>query len=249
MLLRAHEDGLSSPSWRKGRSYVIAASCSHEQAERRSEGRSRSAFFPRESFPSKFGGTTTSPPTSASASASASASTSTSSPTQAHVSFSSANRSVVTLSAATMAEVQFAKVFLATLDRRPVRLNSDFVSDPRKYPSQTPVCLLHDPCLSSVSTSLTMRAVYSPTSLPSLPFPLHGLRLIDDNGQSQANKTHPTLLKPAKPRPEADHSPRPQDHLRIPLLHTPRQSQDPPCQAPSGRPQDVGRATALTHPS
>jgi len=38
-----------------------------------------------------------------------------------------------------MAEVQFAKSFLSTMDRRAVKLNSDFVSDPKKYPAQSPV--------------------------------------------------------------------------------------------------------------
>ncbi|KAG8630651.1 hypothetical protein KVT40_002270 [Elsinoe batatas] len=40
-----------------------------------------------------------------------------------------------------MAEVQFAKSFLSTLDRKPIKLSSDFVSDPKKYPSQSPYIL------------------------------------------------------------------------------------------------------------
>lgn len=38
-----------------------------------------------------------------------------------------------------MSEVQFVKTFLALLDRKAVKLSSDYVSDPRKYPAQTPV--------------------------------------------------------------------------------------------------------------
>jgi len=38
-----------------------------------------------------------------------------------------------------MSEVQFAKSFLASLDRKPVKLSSDYVADPKKYPSQSPV--------------------------------------------------------------------------------------------------------------
>lgn len=40
---------------------------------------------------------------------------------------------------ANMSEVQFAKTFLASLDRKPLKLSSDHVSDPKKYPSQSPV--------------------------------------------------------------------------------------------------------------
>lgn len=38
-----------------------------------------------------------------------------------------------------MSEVTFAKSFLATLDKRPIKLPADHVSDPRQYPSQSPV--------------------------------------------------------------------------------------------------------------
>lgn len=38
-----------------------------------------------------------------------------------------------------MSEVTFAKSFLTTLDRRAIKLPSDHVSDPRKYPSQSAV--------------------------------------------------------------------------------------------------------------
>ena len=39
----------------------------------------------------------------------------------------------------TMSEVTFAKSFLATLDKRPIKLAADHVSDPRKYSGQSPV--------------------------------------------------------------------------------------------------------------
>lgn len=38
-----------------------------------------------------------------------------------------------------MSEISFAKSFLATLDKRAVKLSSDHVADPRKYPAQSPV--------------------------------------------------------------------------------------------------------------
>ena len=38
-----------------------------------------------------------------------------------------------------MSEVTFAKTFLATLDKRPIKLPADHVGDPRKYPGQSPV--------------------------------------------------------------------------------------------------------------
>ncbi|KAK5167536.1 uncharacterized protein LTR77_007235 [Saxophila tyrrhenica] len=40
-----------------------------------------------------------------------------------------------------MSEVTFAKSFLATLDKRPIKLPADHVSDPRKYPNQSPFIL------------------------------------------------------------------------------------------------------------
>ncbi|GAB7342546.1 hypothetical protein MBLNU457_g0724t2 [Dothideomycetes sp. NU457] len=40
-----------------------------------------------------------------------------------------------------MSEVQFAKSFMSVLDRRAVKLGSDFVSDPKKYPAQSPYIL------------------------------------------------------------------------------------------------------------
>ena len=40
-----------------------------------------------------------------------------------------------------MSEVTFAKTFLATLDKKPIKLAADHVSDPRKYPNQSPVSI------------------------------------------------------------------------------------------------------------
>lgn len=39
-----------------------------------------------------------------------------------------------------MSEVTFAKSFLATIDKRAIKLPADHVSDPRQYPNQSPVC-------------------------------------------------------------------------------------------------------------
>ena len=41
-----------------------------------------------------------------------------------------------------MSEVTFAKSFLSTLDKKPVKLAADHVSDPKQYANQSPVCLL-----------------------------------------------------------------------------------------------------------
>ncbi|QIW98645.1 hypothetical protein AMS68_004163 [Peltaster fructicola] len=40
-----------------------------------------------------------------------------------------------------MSEVTFAKAFLTTLDKKPIKLPADHVSDPRKYPNQSPFTL------------------------------------------------------------------------------------------------------------
>ena len=42
---------------------------------------------------------------------------------------------------AIMSETMFAKAILSNLDKRPIKLGSDHVSDPRKYPAQSPVSL------------------------------------------------------------------------------------------------------------
>lgn len=75
-----------------------------------------------------------------------------------------------------MAEVQFAKTFLSTLDRRPVKLSSDFVSDPKKYPSQSPY---------------------------TLPRPTHPFPTRDQSATSNSSSTISITLKPTKPTPEA----------------------------------------------
>ncbi|EME43005.1 hypothetical protein DOTSEDRAFT_53942 [Dothistroma septosporum NZE10] len=40
-----------------------------------------------------------------------------------------------------MSEVTFAKQFLATIDKKPIKLPADHVSDPRQYPNQSPYIL------------------------------------------------------------------------------------------------------------
>lgn len=55
-----------------------------------------------------------------------------------------------------MSETMFAKALMSGLEKRPSRLSSDHVSDPRKYPAQAPVCIhRHDP--------LTEHTLISPT--------------------------------------------------------------------------------------
>ena len=39
-----------------------------------------------------------------------------------------------------MAELTFAKSFLAMLDARPVKLSDDHVEDPQSYPARSAVC-------------------------------------------------------------------------------------------------------------
>lgn len=38
-----------------------------------------------------------------------------------------------------MSETTFAKAFLTSMDRKAVKLSSDYVSDPKSYPAQSPV--------------------------------------------------------------------------------------------------------------
>ncbi|KAF4551594.1 Hypothetical protein D9617_13g100950 [Elsinoe fawcettii] len=76
-----------------------------------------------------------------------------------------------------MAEVQFAKSFLSTLDRRPIKLSSDFVSDPKKYPSQSPYILPKPshpfPKRNAITTSPTTLTInLKPTKSSSPPLTL-----------------------------------------------------------------------------
>ncbi|TKX25879.1 Blt1 N-terminal domain-containing protein [Elsinoe australis] len=79
---------------------------------------------------------------------------------------------------ATMSEVQFAKSFLGTLDRKPTKLSSDFVSDPRKYPSQSPYILpkpahsFPKPTASTTTTPQTLSITLRPTKPPHQPLTL-----------------------------------------------------------------------------
>ncbi|PNS15520.1 FACT complex subunit spt16 [Sphaceloma murrayae] len=77
-----------------------------------------------------------------------------------------------------MSEVQFAKAFLATLDRKPAKLSSDFVSDPRNYPSQSPYILpkpsqpfpsRSTPSSAPSSIPITLRPTKSPFTPLSIP--------------------------------------------------------------------------------
>ncbi|KAK3676361.1 hypothetical protein LTR78_003636 [Recurvomyces mirabilis] len=72
-----------------------------------------------------------------------------------------------------MSEVTFAKTFLATLDKRPIKLPADHVSDPRKYPGQSPFVLPRQ----------------------THPFPRKGPT---SSGQQAKNKTVTATLKPMR---------------------------------------------------
>lgn len=41
-----------------------------------------------------------------------------------------------------MSETMFAQALMSGLEKRPTRLSSDHVSDPRKYPAQAPVSII-----------------------------------------------------------------------------------------------------------
>ncbi|KAK5109453.1 hypothetical protein LTR62_007013 [Meristemomyces frigidus] len=72
-----------------------------------------------------------------------------------------------------MSEVTFAKTFLATLDKKPIKLPADHVSDPRKYAAQSPFVLPRQ----------------------THPFPRKGPIY---SGQHTKNKTVTATLKPMK---------------------------------------------------
>lgn len=57
-----------------------------------------------------------------------------------------------------MSEVTFAKTFLSSLDRKPIKLPADHVSDPRKYPNQSPVCS-HCPSYNGPSANVTVKYI------------------------------------------------------------------------------------------
>ena len=90
-----------------------------------------------------------------------------------------------------MSEVTFAKQFLATIDKKPIKLPADHVSDPRQYPNQSPVC--HTP---------SQDILYAPTQqsqyiLPrqTHPFPS---RKGPTASQAASQKTITATLKPMR---------------------------------------------------
>ena len=66
-----------------------------------------------------------------------------------------------------MSEITFAKSFLATLDRKSVKLGSDHVSDPKKYPSQSPVSSSY--MLKTEESVLQETIVHTTKTDPSIP--------------------------------------------------------------------------------
>lgn len=69
-----------------------------------------------------------------------------------------------------MSEVTFAKGFLSTLDKRPIKLPADHVSDPKQYPNQSPVRYSHVE-LNRTYTRLTTYIVHPAPSNPPIPTP------------------------------------------------------------------------------
>lgn len=69
-----------------------------------------------------------------------------------------------------MSEVTFAKAFLTQLDRKPIRFPADYVSDPRTYPSQTPVSIMTSTMLLLIAD---LQLTYNPVHLAKAvtPFP------------------------------------------------------------------------------
>lgn len=59
---------------------------------------------------------------------------------QDHTIVATSSRKHTTIPVAIMSETAFAKAFMSSMDRKPVRMSSDYVADPRKYPAQSPVC-------------------------------------------------------------------------------------------------------------
>ncbi|ETS79520.1 hypothetical protein PFICI_09373 [Pestalotiopsis fici W106-1] len=73
-----------------------------------------------------------------------------------------------------MAEVAFAKQFLAALDPRPVRISPDHVQDPREYPPRTAYILARAPRQMSKPSSTASRS--APGSERSVTVTLKSLR-------------------------------------------------------------------------
>ncbi|ERS95049.1 uncharacterized protein SPSK_01936 [Sporothrix schenckii 1099-18] len=73
-----------------------------------------------------------------------------------------------------MTEVQFAKSFLGALDGRPVKLQADYIEDPKSYPSRPPYTLprmpkpMKKPASASSSTSAPGQAPAITVSIKSL---------------------------------------------------------------------------------
>ena len=69
-----------------------------------------------------------------------------------------------------MSEVTFAKSFLSTLDKKPVKLAADHVSDPKQYANQSPVCIMYVGPNARLHVLKTI-AVHPPPSNPPIPPP------------------------------------------------------------------------------
>ena len=74
-----------------------------------------------------------------------------------------------------MSEVTFAKTFLATTDKKPIKLPADHVSDPRKYPGQSPVrpSLYHHVLIIAplLTPLFSLSSLARPTRSPPAPHP------------------------------------------------------------------------------
>lgn len=112
-----------------------------------------------------------------------------------------------------MSETMFAKALMSGLEKRPSRLSSDHVSDPRKYPAQAPVCThLHDTFIAHTDLS---HLVHSPQA--SSPFPPPSKTR--SRRPVTIRQCHPQAaqgLRPARPPKSISqhHRPRPQVTIR-----------------------------------
>jgi hypothetical protein len=69
-----------------------------------------------------------------------------------------------------MSEVNFAKAFLSSLDKKPIKLPADHVSDPKQYANQSPVRLIwyaFKPIRKWLSNDLKVHSASPNTPIPS----------------------------------------------------------------------------------
>ena len=84
-----------------------------------------------------------------------------------------------------MSEVTFAKSFLSTLDKKPVKLPADHVSDPKQYANQSPVRCLP---INQSKSEITDPDISHSSSSPVKPTPSHA---VNDPPQAARQQSNP----------------------------------------------------------